>query len=139
MTIIHWKRPANGDFAVASNWNPATVPGASDLAAIDAIGATYTVTASADKEVKSLTTAATATLLITNGSTFTIDNGTGVGANAGTIAIGDGTELVFGGTLKNIGKLTLNSTASGVILFSTGALTGGGKVVLSDNAGNLVL
>ena len=47
MAIIHWKHPFNGDFAVAANWNPAAVPGTSDLAAIDASGATYTVTSAA--------------------------------------------------------------------------------------------
>jgi hypothetical protein len=73
MAIIHWMHPTNGDFDVASNWNPGNVPGASDLAAIDATGATYTVTSAATREVNSLTTSATAKLLIANGSTFTID------------------------------------------------------------------
>src|SRR5262249_2538492 len=91
----------------------------------------------ATRQVNSLATSATAKLLIANGSTFTIDNGTERGANTGTIAIGDDTKLVLGGIFKNIGKLTLNSTGNGAVL-SSGTLTGGGKVLLSDDAGNLV-
>jgi len=76
MAIIHWKHPVTGDFAVAANWNPATVPGASDTAAIDAASLTaYTVGATTGETVNNLTTVANATLSITGGF-FTISNGT---------------------------------------------------------------
>jgi hypothetical protein len=74
MAIIHWKHPVTGDFAVAANWNPATVPGASDTAAIDAASLTaYTVGATTGETVNNLTTVANATLSITGGF-FTISN-----------------------------------------------------------------
>ena len=61
---------------MAANWNPATVPGASDTAAIDAASLTaYTVNATSDGTVNNLTTIATATLSITGGA-FTINKGT---------------------------------------------------------------
>jgi hypothetical protein len=53
MATIHWKHPVNGDFAAAANWNPATVPGASDTAAIDAASLTaHTVSATSEETVK---------------------------------------------------------------------------------------
>src|SRR5262249_43041686 len=74
-----WKRPLNGDFAVASNWNPASVPTASHNAAIDAIG-TYTVSSAADETVNTLSTIANAALSIVGDVIFDIANGTGLGA-----------------------------------------------------------
>ena len=46
--------------------------------------------------------------------------------------------VLLGEIFKNTGKLTLNSTGNGAVL-SSHTLTGGGKVLLSDDAGNLVL
>jgi hypothetical protein len=66
-------------------------------------------------------------------------SGTGAGANAGTIAVGDGTAFDYFGTLKNTGKLTLNSTGVGAVLGANGTLTGGGRLLLSDDAANFVL
>jgi hypothetical protein len=138
MAIIHWKHGVNGDFAIAANWNPASVPGTGDTAAIDAAG-TYVVTSDANETVDSLTTAAHATLSLTSHA-VTITNGTGAGANAGTIAVGNAAQLTLGGIVNNTGKITLNSTGTPTyIVFGTGAgatLKGGGKVLLSDNAGN---
>jgi hypothetical protein len=65
------------------NWISATVPGAGDTAAIDAAGS-YTVTTSASETVASLDTVAGARLAIGN-SVFTDIDGTGLGANAGTV------------------------------------------------------
>ena len=93
MATIHWKSGVNGNFAVAANWNPATVPGAGDEAAIDAAG-TYKVTTSASQAVQSLDTAAGATLAIAN-SVFIAIDATGFGANSGTIAVGNNAQLDF--------------------------------------------
>jgi hypothetical protein len=136
MATIHWRHGVNGDFAVAANWNPATVPGSADTAAIIAVG-TYTVGSAVDETVNSLTTIKTATLAVTGG-TFTATNGTGIGANAGTIAVGDGADLVLGGVINNAGKIKESSTGDPTLLeFAAGAtLKGGGKVLLSDNANN---
>ena len=137
--LIQWHH-GSGVFATAANWIPASVPGSSDDAEIDAAG-TYTVTSSADETVSSLTTVATATLALADGSAFTMNDGTGTGINAGTIAVGDGAELDAGGPLNNGGKITLNATntTTGFEIIAATTLTGSGKVVLSNNDGNLIL
>ncbi len=139
--IIHWKHGVSGDFAIAANWNPASVPGASDAAALDATG-TYTVASNADETISSLTTIATATLAINGDVIFEVTNGTGAGANAGTIAVGDRAELILGGIVKNTGKIKANATGNTAsLVFGDGSgatLKGGGKVLLSDSAGNFV-
>jgi hypothetical protein len=141
MATIHWKHGVSGDFAIAANWNPASVPGASDTAAIDAAG-TYTVGSNADESINSLTTIATATLAINGDVIFEATNGTGAGANAGTIAVGDRAALIFGGTVRNTGKIKANATGNTAsIVFGDGSgatLKGGGKVLLSDSAGNFL-
>jgi hypothetical protein len=137
--LIQWHH-GSGDFATAANWNPASVPASSDEAEIDAAG-TYTVTSSANETVNILTTVATATLVIASGSTFTINEGTGAGINAGIIAIDNGSVLDTGGTLNNSGKIELNATntTTGLMVEAATTLTGSGKVVMSDNDGNVIL
>ena len=84
-----WARGVSGDFATASNWDPAEVPGPANDATIGAKG-TYTVTSSVDETVDSLTIAnKNVTLLISgasNYSTFTMTSG---GINNGTIELGN--------------------------------------------------
>ena len=96
----------SGNFAVASNWMPADVPMAGDDAEINATD-TCTVSSLVSETVDSLSTIATTTLALGGNSTFTMSNGTGAGQNAGTIAIGDGSELAADGTVDNTGKITL--------------------------------
>jgi hypothetical protein len=137
--LIQWHH-GSGDFATAANWDPASVPGSSDDAKIDAAG-TYTVTTSVNETVNSLSTVATATLAITAGSVFTANDGTGSGVNAGTIAIDNGSEFDFDGTEDNTGKITVNASSTATSLFigaTAGTLTGGGKITLSDNGDNLI-
>ena len=121
-----WAAAVSGDFAVAANWNPATVPDPNNYAEINASG-TYTVSSTQNESVKSLTTASGATLDITAG-TFTIASGTVAGANAGTIDVDAGAALFLGGNVSNTGKI---EALAGVIVDSgtitgTGALTVGG-------------
>jgi hypothetical protein len=139
MATIHWKRGVNGDFGVAANWNPATVPGSGDVAAIDAAG-TYTVTTSANETVQSLDTAAGATLAVGSGTAFTVANGTGPGVNAGTVTVSDNADFDFAGTFHNTGKIKLNAGNIGtsLVVLGSGTLSGGGKVILSDNANNAI-
>nr|WP_256584833.1 VCBS domain-containing protein [Pseudomonas sp. Irchel s3a18] len=64
-----------------------------------------------------------------------------VTTNTGTIAIADGAIMPFGGSIDNSGTITLGSTGSGThleILFRGATLTGGGQVVLSDSAQNVI-
>ena len=68
-----------------------------------------------------------------------VNAGTGAGANAGSILIGDGYTLQFnGGTIDNTGGIFLNAGASNSFINLQGAVTlqGGGAVVMGDNAFN---
>ena len=130
---VTWANGVSGAWQVASDWNPATVPGAENNVFITAIG-TYTVTDPQTTTVYSLATATNATLDITSG-TFTITNGTGTGANAGIIKVEQGATLdtltstvTNTGVLINNGTLALNhTTITGGTLTNagTGDVTGG--------------
>ncbi|WP_223442315.1 VCBS domain-containing protein [Pseudomonas sp. BF-R-19] len=61
--------------------------------------------------------------------------------NAGTLTIADGAIMPFGGSIHNSGTIELGSTGSSTnleILFRGATLTGGGQVLLSDNAQNVI-
>ncbi|WP_414927756.1 beta strand repeat-containing protein, partial [Pseudomonas sp. IT-P74] len=64
-----------------------------------------------------------------------------VTTNTGTITIADGAIMPFGGSIDNSGTIALGSTGSGTdleILFRGATLSGGGQVVLSDSAQNVI-
>jgi hypothetical protein len=93
MAAIFWNT-GSGNWSVATNWNPNTVPGNSDSATIDASGA-YTVTVDSSRFVNSLTfNAPNATISIPTSTVFldalsaTITGGTIDGA--GTLSTGGG-------------------------------------------------
>ncbi|HZL00211.1 MAG TPA: hypothetical protein VFC47_09930, partial [Caulobacteraceae bacterium] len=117
----HWAHEASGVFATAANWTGGAVPGPVNDAILDAAGSTaYTVTSAASQSVASIQTASTATLNITGG-VFTASNGTGAGANAGTIlAAGGG--VTIEGAVANTGHLAVNGGSITVM----GAVTGSG-------------
>ena len=132
-----WARGISGDFATASNWNPAVVPGPADDAIIGAKG-TYTVTSSVNETVNSLTIANKhVTLLIDGGSTFSDVFG---GVNDGTVVV-DGSTMVVGTnttntTLSNVGTIDLNDNSLlkigfGAAASATDLLNGGGHINLS--------
>jgi hypothetical protein len=54
VTNVSWKFGVSGDFATASNWSPAAVPGPADDVTIGT-KRTYTVTSSANETIDSLT------------------------------------------------------------------------------------
>jgi hypothetical protein len=142
MAQIDWKNTAGGDFNTGSNWSGGVVPGPADDAIINAATKSgYTVSASVSDTVNSIQTIALTTLAI-NGGTFTASSGSGTGANAGTIAVGNNTAFDAGGTLSNTGKVTLNSGGN-VTSFVVGAanltLSGGGSVALTDNGQNFIV
>ncbi|WP_217578042.1 VCBS domain-containing protein [Mesorhizobium sp. GbtcB19] len=61
--------------------------------------------------------------------------------NAGTMTLGDGALLPLSGTVNNSGLISLNSTGDDTLLqvIQHGVtLQGGGQIVLSDNAANLI-
>ena len=141
MANIDWAHDVSGSFQTGPSWVGQTVPGASDNAILDAAGgADYTATSSIDQAVNSIQLVSTATLSIVAGN-FTATAGTGAGANAGTILIGDNTSLSVGGVLDNSGLISLVSGGDTTELFLTAntTLDGGGAVTLGDNANNAVL
>jgi len=144
-TTAVWANGVSGDFGNPANWTPAIVPGPSSDVAISPSG-TYTVTSLADRTINSLSTAAGATLAITAG-TFTIDNGTGSGANAGTLMVGAGGTLHVigqiagsGAVVINGGTLDLAGSYAGVVTFTGpgGTFVGdaGNHNLVGDGAGN---
>jgi hypothetical protein len=61
--------------------------------------------------------------------------------NAGTLTIADGAIMPFGGSINNSGTIELGSAGSATsleVLFRGATLTGGGQVLLSDNAQNVI-
>ncbi|WP_146021947.1 MULTISPECIES: VCBS domain-containing protein [unclassified Pseudomonas] len=62
-------------------------------------------------------------------------------SNTGTLTIADGAIMPFGGSLDNSGTIELGSAGNETrleILFRGATLTGGGQVLLSDNAQNVI-
>jgi len=143
MTQIHWANPISGSFTNASDWSGGVVPGANDAAILDAAGVKlYTVTVSATETVSSIQTAANATLYMTAAyDTFTAINGTGAGANAGTIAVSNGGTLAIGGVFDNSGALAVAGSQSYVPITLLSieqqgvTLTGGGQVTVANDKG----
>ena len=138
--LISWRKSISGDFATASNWNPAAVPGPADDVLIGAVGA-YTVTSSVDETVDSLTIAdRRATLLIDGASTFFDTFG---GVNDGTLVVDGNSRMLVGliptttnTTLSNVGTIDLaNSSLWFGNLIQHGTmvdlLTGGGQIKLA--------
>jgi len=69
MSKIHWSSPVDGNFDTAADWSTGSVPGTSARVFLDALGGTpYTVTASSDETVGSLSIATGDTLSITGGT-----------------------------------------------------------------------
>jgi hypothetical protein len=139
MTAIHWKSAIDGLFTTAGDWIPGQVPAAGDDVFITAPG-TYTITSSASRTIKTLTTVSTVTLAITHG-TFTITDLAGSSSNAGTITVADAAALAVGGQFKNAGKITLNATThkTGLAIIGNTTLSGLGKVTLSANGNSFIV
>ena len=136
MSIIHWIGSAGGSFGNTKNWNPQLLPGASDDALIDLSG-DYVVDATGSFGVHTLALAAGATLDV-NGS-FAIAAGSAPGGIAGTIDVGNGSALDLGGVFALSGTVDLNAAGAAtalVLTSSTLTLSGGGHIVLSDDAAN---
>lgn len=130
MTAIHCLNSVSYSFANASDWSGGSVSGASDGAILDAARTKLnTVTTSADETVKSVQTAATATLSIADG-TFSAASGTEMGANAGTIELAGFATLQVGGAFDNSGAVILDGVFSFSRLSADTAFSGGGPPML---------
>ena len=135
-----WKNPVSDSFGTAADWSTNTVPGASDIAVMTVPG-TYTVTSDTNATVLGVNTGSGTTLAISGDSTFVATAGTAIGANLGTVAVGDGSTLQISGTFNNTGKINLladstqNDFAGLDIGFSGATLKGGGTIFMSDATG----
>ena len=127
--IVRWVNNLGGDFADAANWSSGTLPGSTNIAAITLTG-TYTVSSSQDETVYGFTTATGASLDIIGG-TFTITNGTGLGANAGLIEVGLGATLVLEGAVGNLGRI---KAIGGTIELDNATVSAGYLRSLGSNA-----
>ena len=131
---VSWLRGVSGDFATASNWTPAEVPGPANDVTIGVKG-NYTVTSSADEIVDNLTISNKhATLFITGPSTFSTTTG---GLNNGTISADNGSELDVGAsgqttTFTNSGNIDL--VGGQFVIAGDVSLHGNGDVNLSGGA-----
>ncbi len=140
MTSIHWTSAVDGKFVNSADWSAGVRPGAGDDAILDASGARFIVAATSRQTVNSVQLAANATLSITGG-TFTCTAGTGAGANAGTISIGDGASLAVGGVVNDAGLISLDGIGdpTRLIVAADTTLTGGGTLTLGAYRSNQIM
>jgi hypothetical protein len=141
MAQIHWLNPVSGNFDTKADWSGGVVPGAKDIAILDAPGtAPYTVSVTNSETVAGIQLASDAELLVSGGGAeFLASYGTDGGANAGTIAVGNGATLHWqSGTLDNTGNILSEGSGAQTYLYLHGTLTGGGRISLTDNASNVV-
>ena len=128
---VAWARGRSGDFATASNWNPAEVPGPANDVTIGVKG-NYTVTSAADEIVDNLIISNKhAALFITGPSTFATTTG---GVNNGTISADNGSELDVGAsgqttTFTNLGNIDV--VGSQFVIAGDVSLHGNGNANLS--------
>jgi hypothetical protein len=126
MTKLTWTSGVGGSWQTSSNWNPSQIPGAGDDVSISVAG-TYTVTDNQTTTVSSLVTSSGATLDI-SGSSFTILNGTGTGANAGSIDVHDGATLdLEPSSFTNGGSINASTTGK-LVMTGVGLANGGGQL-----------
>jgi hypothetical protein len=133
---IFWARGVSGDFATASNWNPAVVPGAADDVTIGVKG-TYNVISSANETIDSLTiTDKHATLLVTGSSSFS----TSSGVNDGTIITDSGSSLTVTSNSGLLGSFansgTLEATNASSLTFFEATITNTPHGLIEANGAN---
>lgn len=117
---IAWTNTSGGNWSVAANWNPNTVPGPSDDVLITSNG-TYLVTLDTSQTINSLTLGAVSgEQTIANGSfALTLNNPSVIGTN--------GIFSVSGGGFGGSGNLSVQ----GVLNWSGGQLTPGSSLTIA--------
>ena len=129
---ITWANGISGAWTQKTNWSPQTIPTAADSVSLTAPG-TYTVTDSHSSEVFSLNTASGATLKVNIG-TFTTDDGTGTGSNAGTIDVRAGASFIIKGDFTNEGTGLISAAGAGSTIELNGGNIHDGEVTVSSGA-----
>ena len=137
----YWKSASSGDFANSANWTPFGPPGASDQAMLTAAGGAYQVLVGNNQTVLTIDINANATLdLDEPGVVFTAEDGTGAGANNGTIIVGNQTTFAVAGTINNNGTIGVFDNGGGTSILLLGDTTlNGGALTLSDSSGNSII
>jgi hypothetical protein len=133
MTTFTWNVAAGGAYNTSGDWNQPGVPGSGDDAILPGFSGTpYTVTLTSSASIHSIQTAANATLSITTG-TYTDSSGTGVGVNAGVIAIGNSGVFNLTGAFDNTGAVNISSYNQAELeIGGATSLTGGGQINLVE-------
>ncbi len=128
MATLSWKNAANGNWNLAANWTPGTIPSSADIAQIT-IGGTYTVLLNNARTLTGLTLGATSGIqtLDINGNILTL-NGASTVSNNGVLNLASG-------TVNGTGALTVSSQLNwnGGTLSGTGKKTVSGKLNLSGD------
>ncbi len=137
MAAISWKSAVSGDWATAADWIPGKVPGIGDAVTI-AFPGFYTVTLTTPVTVGSITISNTSAFLSVQdpGKTETVS---GSVANSGVLDVdvsgSGGTTLKIGGTLSNLGTVTIgNNTATATTRVEVAALNNTSSIILTGGA-----
>ena len=120
---VRWINAAGGNWSLATNWSPATVPTATDTAVVDLPG-TYTVTVNQNFAIAALRVSGAASGVQTvsaTSRTLTFSSGSTIGAQGAVLL--SGCTLNGAGALVNEGLITINSgtTISGPYTNSAGS------------------
>ena len=112
LATVDWASATSGNWNIAANWNPATVPGATDDVVIGATGAAYTVSLNANASVNSLAlNSADAYFSLRNNANLVINSTFSNGASR--LLIADNNTQVSGpGTLSNDSTMLLANGAA---------------------------
>ena len=138
---IFWKNAISDNFSNAVDWSTGNVPGNAAIAMLTVAGS-YVVTADSNHTVLGLATGTNTTLNITGDSTFTVTEGTPIGANRGLIPVADGSTLQVGGLFNNTSEIGLGANGHATTLAITAAgatLQGGGTVLMTDDFHNQIV
>ena len=127
--VFQWASPTNGDWGTAANWNPMSVPNASDAAAVINVsgGSGYAVALDGDYTVDTLTLGSADATINHTAGTLTFNTAT---LSAGTYNLSGGT--LAGGTL-NLAGGTFNVTSGNQVSTLSGVTFTGGDVNVGES------
>ena len=131
---VNWATDTSGLWTLPGNWNPVGLPGAADDVLMTNVTGLKTITHGIGNDtIRSLTTNASAIVLVNGGSTLSINSG--ASTNGGVMrADGSGSVVTYNnGSLVNTG--TLNAINNGVVALNAITVSGG---TLSTSTGGTI-
>ena len=131
---IAWKTGVSGSWNIATNWFPAQVPGAGDVAVITTAG-TYDVNMNGSVSVNAINLGSNARLKVNN-VTLTMTTGIAVGSSA-TLELNSGT--LSGGSVALNGQLSSTGTSNvnaALTTATTSTITVGGTLTVANGFTN---